>query len=398
MEIKVPLAEQGLEEDDIKTAMTVLLSGLHTMGARVEEFEQAFADYIGVKNAVMVNSGSSANLLALQALNYRKKKESSDSAKYVAIPAVLWPTSLWPIVQSGFIPLFLDSAPGQVNIDLDLLFRAKEEFGSQLVGAVLIHALGKSLDLTRVKELIDEDFFVVEDTCESLGAGYQSKIAGSVGNFGTFSFYFSHHITTIEGGMVVTNSDQDADALRSLRAHGWIRERRDRESIVKSQPTITPDFLFIGPGYNLRPMELQAALGLSQLKRLPTFLKRRVDVASQVDGRSLSQNVALIANSEDFTQNNQGVFPHTWMTLPFLAKSEEMRIKARRVLGEHGVATRPIIAGNFLRQPAEKTFTYLNPYSLTNADIIHQRGFMVGNHHNFSDEQVDILISALNEI
>jgi len=398
VEIKVPLAEQGLEEEDVNAAVSVLLSGRHTMGTRVEEFEQSFADYLGVKNAVMVNSGSSANLLALQALKYKQEKESTHPAKYVAIPAVLWPTSLWPIVQSGFIPLFLDSAPGEVNVDMDLLFRAKEEFGQQLAGAVLIHALGKSLNLTQIQDLVDDNFFVVEDTCESLGAGFQSKIAGSVANFGTFSFYFSHHITTIEGGMVVTNSDSDADALRSLRAHGWIRERRDREFIMKSQPDLTPDFLFIGPGFNLRPMELQAALGLSQLRRLPTFLERRVNVAKRVNNDSPNKNVALISNDEDFARNNEGIFPHTWMTLPFIAKSAEMRIKARRVLGEHGVATRPIIAGNFIKQPAERTFTYLNPYSLTNADIIDQRGFMVGNHHNFSDEQVDILITALNAI
>lgn len=398
MEIKVPLAEQGLEEEDVNAAVSVLLSGRHTMGTRVEEFEQSFANFLGVKNAVMVNSGSSANLLALQALKYKQEKESTYPARYVAIPAVLWPTSLWPIVQSGFIPLFLDSAPGEVNVDLDLLFRAKEEFGQQLAGAVLIHALGKSLNLTQIQELVDDNFFVVEDTCESLGAGFQSKIAGSVGNFGTFSFYFSHHITTIEGGMVVTNSDSDADALRSLRAHGWIRERRDREFIMKSQPHLTPDFLFIGPGFNLRPMELQAALGLSQLKRLPTFLERRVNVARRVNNDSPNENVALVSDEEDFAQNSEGNFPHTWMTLPFIAKSAEMRIKARRVLGEHGVATRPIIAGNFIRQPAERTFTYLTPYSLTNADIIDQRGFMVGNHHNFSDEQVDILVAALNAI
>lgn len=394
----VPLAEQGLEPDDIEIAISVLRSGNHTMGRKVVEFEEAFASYLGSKCAIMLNSGSSANLLALQVMRMSIDDSSTHEELYIAVPAVLWPTSLWPIVQSGFTPLFIDSEPGAINIDLEILTKAHRELKSQLVGAVVIHALGKSLDLSKLQALRDDGLLILEDTCESLGAGNGGSFAGSVGNFGSFSFYFSHHITTIEGGMLLTDSDVVANQIRSLRAHGWIRERTDRATLMQAHSNLSPDFLFVESGYNLRPMEIQAALGLSQLRKIDKFLNRRVYIARFIKDSLKSNALKLISRAEDFDLNAYDQYPHTWMTLPFLAETPQLKVEIRSKLEAAGVATRPIIAGNFLKQPAAKSLRYFSPYSLQNANEIDSRGFMVGNHHNFTDGQVDLLIRALNSI
>jgi CDP-6-deoxy-D-xylo-4-hexulose-3-dehydrase len=229
--MNIPLALEGLTAEEIELVCEVFRSGNLTMGTRVSKFELEFAQKLNARYAVMVNSGSSANLLALEVLRHKNRFKKIEEL-YIAVPAVLWPTSIWPIVQLGFKALLIDTKPGTLEIDFEQLRMARKEYGEKLIGAVLIHPLGKSLNLTEIESLkSDKDFFVLEDNCESLGSGLRERFAGTVGDFGSFSFYYSHHMTTVEGGMITTNDEQFANDLLSMRAHGWTRNRLDKLQI-----------------------------------------------------------------------------------------------------------------------------------------------------------------------
>lgn len=388
---------EGLTEKEIDLVCNIFRSGQHTMGKHVYEFEEKFASYFGVKNAVMVNSGSSANLLALESFaRGTSSTHSSEGGKYIAIPAIMWPTSIWPIVQLGFRALVIDTMPNSLEIDMDLLFEACEEYGDKLVGAVLIHPLGKSLDLARIQQLKNDfNLFIIEDNCESIGSGNGNRYAGTVGDFGTFSFYFSHHMTTVEGGMVVTDDDQRADDLRSMRAHGWTRNRKDRELWENNFPELHQDFLFVTSGYNFRPMEFQGALGISQLSKLSSFIERRILIARQISKSINKSNLILVgAELTEYTKSKIPV--HSWMALPLLVANENITAKYVFDYFERcDIQIRPLLAGDFLSQPAGKSNSISTYRKLTNSKKTYSKGFMIGNHHAMTDSQVSYLVDAL---
>jgi len=236
------------------------------MGNKVELFEKEFAKYIGSKYAVMVNSGSSANLLSMAvATNYLRSNKLNIGDK-ILIPAICWSTSVWPIIQMGLIPVFVDIDPLTLNMDIN---DCKKKITKEVKGIVSVHILGNCTNMDELMKIVRQhNLFLMEDTCESLGSKYKNKYLGTFGDFGTYSFYYSHHITTIEGGMVTCNSDEDYELLKCLRSHGWSRHCKNKEKYEKENPDIDPRFLFINVGYNLRPMEIQGAMGLIQLAKL----------------------------------------------------------------------------------------------------------------------------------
>jgi CDP-6-deoxy-D-xylo-4-hexulose-3-dehydrase len=406
--MNIPLALEGLSAAEIEMVCEIFRSGNLTLGKYVDKFESEFADKLGVSHAVMVNSGSSANLIALEAfLSTFTRQQFMDRSKYsIAVPAVLWPTSLWPIVQLGFRVLLIDTLPDSLEIDLDQLVEAKHEMGDQLIGAVLIHPLGKSLDLAKIDSLREElGLFILEDNCESIGSGDKNRFAGTVGDFGTFSFYYSHHITTVEGGMVVTNNDRHADNLRSMRAHGWTRNRSDKDFVHAQFPELPKDFLFLTSGYNVRPMEFQGALGSSQLMQLDSFIEKRIDNASRIYEALRNTNFHLIAAGSDSVEIDKlsrgKSIPrvHSWMALPIrctLGKDASQR--AQSILASRGISTRPLLAGDFSSHPAGQ-HPMIGIYKrLNNSKALYSTSFMVGNHHNFSDEQIDFLAKTMQDV
>ena len=265
--MKFPLVDVNYDNAEILSCIETLLSGQLTMGKRVKEFEEIFASKVGAKYAVFCNSGSSANLLALSAVTNPVYGQRLNVGDCVAVPAVCWSTSLWPIIQTGLTPVLIDVDPLTLNIDVDAFEKAIVE--KNIKGLVLVHTLGNSTNLSSLLEVIEKNKIVlIEDTCESLGSTYNNRWLGTLGDFGTYSFYFSHHMTTIEGGMVVTNSEANYDLLKVLRAHGWSREQSNKTELEAENPHIDPRFLFVNVGYNLRPMEIQAAFGIEQIKRL----------------------------------------------------------------------------------------------------------------------------------
>jgi len=403
---KVPLALEGLTAEEIELVCEVFRSGNLTMGERVLKFEQEFAEKFKTDFAIMVNSGSSANLLPLEVLRTitLKKSWGKRDDLYVAVPAVLWPTSLWPIIQLGFKVLLIDTKPNSLEIDFEQLALAKEQYGARLIGAVLIHPLGKALDLGSIQELRhDPDFFILEDNCESIGSGNNSKYAGTVGDFGSFSFYYSHHMTTVEGGMITTNNEAYANELLSMRAHGWTRNRLDKKTLEETNSNLSKEFLFVTSGFNVRSMEFQGALGSSQLRKLDSFIHVRIENA-RVIHNSIENSLFHLIGSESlgtpdsiFTPSLET--PHSWMALPISMKLDNVRVnEIRSQIEDAGISTRPILAGDFSSQPASKNPSIQMYGGLENSKATYRKSFMIGNHHNYSKEQIQLMGDVLVKV
>ena len=276
-----PLVDSSYDNQEIINCIATLLSGQLTMNERVRTFEKVFSDYCGAPYGVMVNSGSSANLLALSAITNPLRRVHLKPGDRVAIPAVCWSTSLWHIVQMGLVPVLVDEDPYTLNLSIASLKKAMTTHDIKAI--MIVHILGNATDLESLLAIADENrMLLIEDTCESLGTQFKSQMLGTFGAFGTFSFYFSHHMTTIEGGMILVKSEEDYDLLKCLRAHGWSREQSNRDSLEKRNTRIDSRFLFINLGYNVRPMEIQAAFGLEQIKRLDQMNHHRRENVTRI--------------------------------------------------------------------------------------------------------------------
>jgi CDP-4-dehydro-6-deoxyglucose reductase, E1 len=394
-----PLVDSSYDNQEIISCMATLLSGQLTMGAKVRQFEEQFAAYCGARHAVMVNSGSSANLLALSVLTNPLRRVHLRPGDKVAVPAVCWSTSLWPVIQTGLVPVLVDVDPATLNLSIRSLQAALRQH--DLKAVLMVHVLGNSTELPALLEIVDRHgLLLMEDTCESLGTTYDGRMLGTLGSFGTFSFYFSHHMTTIEGGMVLAETDEDYDLLKCLRAHGWSREQSNRAELERANSHIDPRFLFVNVGYNLRPMEIQAAFGLEQLKRLEEMNRQR---------RANVQRIrAAFANHPRWRGQLQ--FPQAtaqldacWFGFPFLV-DPALDLDYRKFTGSllrNGVDTRPIVSGNMALQPAVRHFGIeLGMGPFTGAQAVHERGLFIGCHARALPEDtitrlVDLILGCL---
>lgn len=392
---KFPLVSNSFGDMEITAGMNTLLSGQLTMGDQVKQFEKEFSKYLNTPYSVMVNSGSSANLLVFSAITNRARKRHLEKGDKVAVPAVCWSTSIWPIIQTGLIPVLVDVDPVTLNLSLSSL---KDGLARHNIKAIMmVHVLGNSTNLDELDEIVKENnLILIEDTCESLTSKYNNKYLGTIGDFGTFSFYFSHHMTTIEGGMIVSNSLEDLDLLKCLRTHGWSREQSNKKELEKNNPQIDPRFLFINLGYNVRPMELQASFGLEQLKYLDEFSKNRRENVNRIK--------ESFYNHRDW--NCQLLFPESapnldpcWFGFPFLL-SKNLNINVNTFtnnLMSEGIDTRPIVSGNMALQPAVKLLEIdlsLGPFE--GAQQIHDRGLFIGCHsESLSKEKINFLTDII---
>jgi CDP-6-deoxy-D-xylo-4-hexulose-3-dehydrase len=396
------LASDTFDEQEIEAALSILRSRRYTMGERVREFERAVAEWTGVEEAVMVNSGSSANLLLI----YSLVKRSSDDAillregDEVIVPALSWPTTVWPIVQAGLVPVFVDVDPRTLAVDVE---SAARSLSPRTKAMFLIHVLGQSADMAKVQDFCkSQGLVLVEDCCESFGAHFGREHIGRFGVGGTFSHFFSHHLTTMEGGTIVTSDAGLVDDLRSLRAHGWIRDRKDREEIANRYGNLDPRFLFILPGFNVRPLELQAAIGLVQLSKLEGMLREREDLVLKTAALVARHTPWLrLIGSECLRQNSdRRDRRHSWMNMPFeVAADAPLTLKrTKEILEASGVETRPLIAGNIVRHPATSRITYRAAPSLENADRLLDFGFMIGCHSGSTEHELDVLERAFKRL
>ena len=389
-----PLIAQSFDEREIVAVVDTLLTGQMTMSSKVREFETKFAKYLDVPYAVMVNSGSSANLLALAVAMNPLRSTHLNTGDEVLVPAVCWSTSVWPILQQGLKPVFVDVDPDTLNIDLDSL---KKKITNRTRGVVAVHILGNSTNMKTFRRICAENkLIIIEDTCESLGSKADDKFLGTQSDFGTYSFYYSHHITTGEGGMVVCHTLEDYDLLKCLRAHGWSRELSNRPELERLNPQVDPRFLFVNVGFNLRPMEIQAAFGLCQLERLKEMNKNR-----NANRDHLIESLRINPkwnNQLTFPVASEGVAP-AWFGFPCLLKAEFSHHQRSYLnfLSEHGVENRPIVSGNFTRQPALKLFNvHCDPTAFAGAEAINDRGFFIGLHtENLSNDTIKKLSDIL---
>lgn len=401
--MRVPLASSGLRDSDINLVNKVLRSGNLTMGSEVKNFERLMCEYLKVKHFVMVNSGSSANLLMFEALlRPTKSKPRLHTGDGILVPAIAWPTTIWPIIQLGLIPLFVDVDPKTLAIDLTKAQELIDKSRIPVAGLFPIHPLGYSISPSLLDSFVlRNDLILINDACESLGSWNEGLHAGTSGAAGSFSFYFSHHITTMEGGGIATNDPELADDLRSMRSHGWSRDRSDVKEWTAKPSDTDSKFLFVSTGYNVRPMEIQAAIGSAQIKDIDKFVKRRRTIARKVNSSLSNTDLSVIGKESLSSESNEE--SNSWMLIPIYVSgfaANQRRRLILQALESKGIETRPVLTGNFLAQPAVQRITRyaIESKTFTVAQDITDKAFMVGAHHDLTDDQVDFLCQSLKKI
>ncbi len=374
--------------DEERAAITrVMDSGCYTMGPEVAAFERAFAAYHGRGFGVMVNSGSSANLVAVASL-FHVKARPLRRGDEVIVPAISWSTTYHPLQQYGLRLRFVDVEADTLNMDTGALMEALTPKTRAIVG---VSILGNPAALDVIRAFADEHgLWFIEDNCESLDAELGGKKTGTFGDIGTFSFFFSHHISTGEGGMLLTD-DAEIDGLaRAVRAHGWTRDVPDGAGLFEPmEDPFAEAYRFVIPGYNVRPQEINGALGLAQLKKLPAMTaQRRANLALFQkafggDGRFIIQRENGKSSSFSFPMI---VGPDSGLE----------RDDVIRVLKDADIGYRMITGGCFLRHDAIRFFDHDCVGDLGNANMAHDRGFFVGNQPFDLTDQIDKLRDVLN--
>jgi CDP-6-deoxy-D-xylo-4-hexulose-3-dehydrase len=304
----------------------------------------------------------------------------------VLIPSVCWPTSLWPLVQAGLKPVFIDVEANTLNVDAEKLIK---KISSKTKVIMLVHVLGNSTNLKKIIRVArKKKIIIIEDTCESLGSKYSGKYLGTFGDFGTYSFYYSHQITSGEGGMIACNDQEDYDLLLTMRSHGWSRGVKNQKRIEKKYKKLDPRFIFVNAGFNLRPTDVTAAIGLNQFKKLDQFVKIR-NYNNKKIFNSLTQSKKW-NNQFTFFKINKKIKP-SFFGFPLLMNRKYLgkRKIFLNILEKFGVETRPIISGNFLNQPAIKLFKLgrVNAKYPKSEDV-QNLGFFLGLHLKRIDNQI----------
>ena len=349
----------------------VVNSGRLTMGPKVAEFEAAFAKYFGRRHAVMVNSGSSGNLVGIASLFYRSENPLKRGDE-VIVPAIAWSTTYSPLQQYGLKLRFVDVELDTLNMDVRRLDEALNAKTRMIVG---VSILGNPAALDKMRKFAEQHGLIFfEDNCESMDAELGGQKTGSFGDISTFSTFFSHHISTIEGGVITTDDDELNALARSIRTHGWTRDLPDTLKLSERRDDdFYEAYRFILPGYNVRPQEINAAVGLEQLKKLPymTDVRRRNwltfsnlfkgddrFIIQRENGKSSCFSFTLILNPDKLIDRN----------------------KVLNALTEGGIGYRLITGGCFPRHDVIQYFDFELVGEMTNGNVTHDNGFFVGNH------------------
>lgn len=384
-----PLATTTWDSREYEALAAVIASGRFTMGDNVRGFEADFAAQFGSRYAVMVNSGSSANLVAIAAAVANPDVDLS-AGDEVIVPAVSWATTYYPVHQLGLRLRFVDIDARTLNIDVAAV---RQAVGPRTKAIFAVNLLGNPAQLDELARFAKEaDLLLLEDNCESLGATLGGRQAGTFGAIGTFSAFFSHHISTMEGGIAVTDDRYSYEAMVSLRAHGWTRELGSDNLIhPKSGDPFEDLFRFVLPGYNVRPLEMSGALGRTQLAKVPELVAGRRSNAALFVERFRDRDDLRIQ-----TETGES----SWFGFAFVL---EGKLAGRRrdvvaALSAAGIECRPIVAGNFTRNPVMSRLDAVVPNELPAADEIHTEGLFVGNHHYPIERELDLLLDTINGV
>jgi len=380
------LATSTWDNKEIEAIQKVIDSDIYSMSKCVELYESEFASYFGSKYAVMTSSGSTANLIMTAALFFRKQNKLKRGDEII-VPAVSWSTTYFPLQQYGLKVKFVDIDIETLNYDLAVL---EEAVSDSTKAIMVVNLLGNPNDFNEITRIIENrDIIILEDNCESMGATYHGKQCGTFGLMGSFSSFFSHHIATMEGGMVVTDDEECYHLLLALRAHGWTRNLPTKNKVAeKSDNWFEESFRFVVPGYNVRPLEMSGAIGSEQLKKLLSFINQR--------RKNAELFIELFESDNRFLIQKQ-IGESSWFGFSFIIRESSglNRSDILQKLEEANIEYRPIVTGNFTKSESLRYFDYEVHANVKNAKYLDSNGFFVGNSHEDLSEELLYLQKCL---
>lgn len=398
---RIPFAARVFDEKELVNLVDASLDFWLTAGRYAEDFEYEFAQFMNVKHCILVNSGSSANLVALSTLTSPKlgERRLKQGDEVIAVAAG-FPTTINPIIQNGLVPVFLDVEIGTYNINADSLGKA---LSPKTKAIMIAHTLGNPFDLDKVMDFANKhDLYVVEDCCDAVGSTYKGKNVGSFGHIATVSFYPAHHMTMGEGGAVLTQDDTLMKIATSFR--DWGRDcycnpgadntcgRRFTQQFGSLPKGYDHKYVYSHIGYNLKVTDMQAAVGMAQLAKLPDFIERR-----KMNFKGLSERLAKYVDYFILPVATKNSDP-SWFGFPITVKETSLftRNDLTQYLEDHKIATRLIFAGNITRQPAFENVTYRIAEELTHTDIVMNHTFFIGVYPGIDDAQLDYVESVFS--
>ena len=394
-----PLNYATFGKEEITSALQSMITFQTSMHAKTKLFESMFSDQVGSDSAIFLNSGSSADLIAMNVLVKSPDYDVNKNDK-VLVPAITWPTQIWAIIQSGLVPVLYDCDEFNFNPDVS---RVPKSVLNEVKIIFTTHILGTCCDIDNLLDICETNkIYLAEDACESLGTLYRGKQVGTFGEVGTFSSFFSHHLTTMEGGILCSKNKDLYNQAKLLRAHGWLRAIQNdgldefclkRGISISDYMDIDSRYLFLDEGYNLRPTEINASFGIQQLKKLKQFNLKRKKL-SEAFYKEISKLKNLSA-----PKLVEGCEP-CFMALPFSVNSEKFgALKSIKYLEERGVESRPLIAGNILKHPVSKSIKLQSSNEeLKGANFHHHNSLYVGLSPNHSFEDIDRLIKVIQDL
>lgn len=385
----LPLMDDNITREDVNSVIDFLNQDpipKLTNGPKVVEFEKQWSEWAGVKHSLFVNSGASANELTMLALKYMYGDGE------VIVPPLTWISDISSVLFAGFRPVFVDVNFDNLSFDLNKL---KEAITPKTRAIFLTHVLGiNGLSDELLKLCKDKNILLIEDVCESHGTTFKGKKVGSFGYASNFSFYFAHHMSTIEGGMVCTNDDKFYQICRALRSHGMMREMTDndmKQEIIEKYPDLNPDFIFVGPAHNFRSTEINAVIGLNQLPKLDSNNKKRI--------ANFNYFISNLNAEKYITElRTAGQCNYAFIVI-MRDNSFEVRDKIEATLKEKGIEFRRGLSGggNQMRQPFMTQFNY-NLDNYPNIEHIHNFSWYIGNYPSLPQEKIDYLLEVLNNL
>ena len=388
---KIRLHSSTLEADELLAFNQAFLEGNITEGKYTALYQQAACDRFNSSYSVSSNSGSSANLIAIAALSELQMLQPGDK---VLVPSLAWSTTIFPLIQYGLIPVYIDISETDFNISTSEILKAIKEHEPRAL--CIIHTYGNPVNLDEIMDLCNKyNLLLIEDTCESMGATWEGRSLGSFGIVGTFSTYYSHHICTLEGGLTITSNSDLYNTMLSIRSHGWTRNINFNVTKVPEFETFDPSFLFINTGYNLRLSDPQASMGIVQLKKLDTYVKSR--------SRSARLFIKHIEKSAELSHHI--TFPHvhpkaqsSWFGFPILLKKLSARQvkQLRSYLLERNIETRPFLAGDFSRHPVNNKFPHIR-HNLVSIKMFDEKSFALPCHQSLSSDNIDYICSMIKQ-
>jgi CDP-4-dehydro-6-deoxyglucose reductase, E1 len=389
--MRYPLMRNNILREDLDKVIKHLSidDPILTNGPIIREFESLWSEWLGVKHSVFLNSGASSNLLSISILKL-KFPEGGE----VIVPPLTWISDVSSVIQNGFTPIFADINPSTLGMcDEEII----KKITSKTKAVFLSHIQGfNALTEKLILKLHESNIYLIEDVCESHGATHNGKKAGSIGWISNFSFYYAHHMSTIEGGMLCTNDSNVYEQARLLRSHGMLRESQDEEykkDIISNNPDLNPDFIFMYPAYNLRNTEIGGILGISQLNRLDNIVLKRTEnlkhFLSVIDS-TIYQTNFHVEGSSNYAFNL------------ILRDADEVKVeKLMKLMKDNEIEFRRGSAGggNQLRQPYLKSMIPLNHHQeFKNTEHIHFYGFYIGNYPDLTFKEIDQIAIVLNQL